>query len=418
MTPDGDATTAPRRTGWARWVRRRPWTALAVVAVLAAALAGSVVAAQSLAGAQKTATLTILQKTHKRAVVTARRSGKKPAAPLLALPVTGKAMFGISDTLLPYLSSAARLQQLDAIARTGAQWVRVDFSWAAIQSQGPKSFDWAPWDAIVHAATARGLHVLGVVGYTPQWALPTSVDLSTPGSYLNPPARPQAYGTFAGQLAARYGPMGVHAWEIWNEPNIRAFFRPKPNPVTYTALLKTAYVNIKHHDPGATVLTGGLSPANSTDGIIATQWLRDLYADGARGYFNAVADHPYMFSLGGGTTAVSTAWHVAPTSPVVLRSIMVAHGDSAKRIWGTEFGAPSVDPAVPALDEAVQANMIVQAYRLWKTYPWVGPLFTYTLQDPANADPTNYADWFGLLRSNGSPKPAFVSFVTAIALTP
>ena len=193
-------------------------------------------------------------------------------------------MFGISDTLLPYLSSAAQLQHLDAIARTGARWVRVDFSWAAIQSQGPTRFNWAPWDAIVRAATARGLHVLGVVAYTPQWALPTSVNLATPGSYLNPPAHPRAYGTFAGQLAARYGRMGVHAWEIWNEPNIRAFFRPQPNPVTYTAMLKSAYVSIKHNDPGATVVAGGIAPCNSTNGIIATQWLRDLYADGAGGY--------------------------------------------------------------------------------------------------------------------------------------
>jgi hypothetical protein len=183
-------------------------------------------------------------------------------------------------------------------------------------------------------------------------------------------------------------------------------------------MLKSAYVSIKHKDPGATVVAGGIAPCNSTNGIIATQWLRDLYADGAGGYFNAVGDHPYTFSLGGGTAAVSTVWNVDPTSPVILRSIMVAHGDRAKKIWGTEFGAPSVDPALPSLNEAVQANMIVQAYRLWKTYSWVGPLLTYTLQDPASPDPANYGDWFGLLRSDGSPKPAFGSFENAVAHTP
>jgi hypothetical protein len=439
MTPDRDPTTALRRTGWARWVSRRPWAALGAVGLVAATLAGSVVAARSVAEAQQATPLTVLRpispvnsrarvvrttrkvrplrKTHKRAVVTSRRSVRKPVAPILALPVTGKAMFGISDTLVPYLSSAAQLQHLAAIARTGARWVRVDFSWAAIQSQGPTRFNWAPWDAVVRAATARGLHVLGVVAYTPQWALPTSVNLATPGSYLNPPAHPQAYGTFAGQLAARYGRRGVHAWEIWNEPNVRAFFRPQPNPATYTAMLKSAYVSIKHNDPGATVVSGGIAPCNSTNGIIATRWLQDLYAAGARGYFNAVGDHPYTFSLGGGTAAVSMVWNVDPTSPVILRSIMVAHGDSAKRIWGTEFGAPSVDPALPALNEAVQANMIVQAYTRWSTYAWVGPLMTYTLQDPASPDPANYGDWFGLLRSNGSPKPAFVGFEKVIAQT-
>ena len=414
---------------------------MAALALVATALAGSPFAAGSLADAGRTSTSAVhsisvvheratsvrrraavirRRKPHKRRSRAHRRSGRiRPVHGLvpLALPESGKAMFGISDALVPYQNSAVQIRDLDAIARTGARWVRVDFSWAAIQTKGPTSFNWSPWDAVVQAATARGLEVLGVISYTPPWALPAGVNAAASGSYRNPPAQAGAYGAFAGELAARYGPRGVHAWEIWNEPNVPAFFRPQPNPATYIALLKSAYESIKHNDRGATVVTGGVAPCSPANGIVATQWLGDLYAGGARGYFDAFGDHPYTFSLGGGTAPVSVVWRVEPTSPSILRAIMVAHGDSAKRIWGTEFGTPSVDASLPSVNEAVQANAIAQAYGLWKTYSWVGPLFTHTLEDPPNPDLTNYEDWFGLLRADGSPKPAYVTFESLVAGT-
>lgn len=35
--------------------------------------------------------------------------------------------------------------------------------------------------------------------------------------------------------------MGVHAYEVWNEPNIVNFWAPGPDPARYTQLLKLAY---------------------------------------------------------------------------------------------------------------------------------------------------------------------------------
>jgi hypothetical protein len=99
------------------------------------------------------------------------------------------------------------------------------------------------------------------------------------------PASASAYGTFAGQVAARYGPMGVNTYEIWNEENNQAFWYPAPNPSLYTAMLKDAYAAIKAVQPGATVISGGLAPA-ADDGagdIAPIEFLQDMYADGARG---------------------------------------------------------------------------------------------------------------------------------------
>ena len=66
-----------------------------------------------------------------------------------------------------------------------------------------------------------------------------------------------------------------------------------------------------------------------------------MYADGAQGSFDGVGYHPYTFPS---TRRPSSSGRPGPqmsqTSPS-LRSLMAAHGDSAKKIWITEFGAPT-----------------------------------------------------------------------------
>ena len=70
------------------------------------------------------------------------------------------------------------------------------------------------------------------------------------------PADPGPFAQFAGAAAARYAPLGVHDWEIWNEPN-GAFWLPAPNPAAYVAWLRVMPA-IKAADPEATVISGGL----------------------------------------------------------------------------------------------------------------------------------------------------------------
>ena len=60
---------------------------------------------------------------------------------------------------------------------------------------------------------------------------------------------------FAGQVAA---------YEIWNEPNVSAFWSPTPSTAAYVNLLKAAYPAIKAADPSAVVLAGAMCPAYDT----------------------------------------------------------------------------------------------------------------------------------------------------------
>ena len=62
-----------------------------------------------------------------------------------------------------------------------------------------------------------------------------------------------------------------------------------------------------------------------------------LYARGAGGYFDGVAHHPYSFPT---NPLEAHDWN-AFTQTQTIYDVMVANGDGAKKVWGTEVGAPT-----------------------------------------------------------------------------
>lgn len=285
----------------------------------------------------------------------------------------------------------------------GANWIRFDFDWAYIQADGPTSYNWAANDAAVASAQARGIKVLGIIAYVPQWALPSGCT----DSYRCAPKNASDFAAFAAKVAARYAPMGVHTWEIWNEPNLSGKFTAP----TYTALLQATYTAIKQVDPTAFILNGGLGPAvtNGTD-ISPCDFLAGIYQSGGKGSFEAIAHHPYCFHAGFAFPFYQdwSAWSQMQDTPTSLRSIMIANGDQSKQIWATEFGAPSGGSS-NAMSEADQALLVKNAYHLFHSYAWSGPLFWYTYKDPCTT-PTSEECYFGLVRSDYSHKSAYRAY--------
>ena len=313
-------------------------------------------------------------------------------------------------------STADFNRDMDAIAASGATWIRVDFDWNSIQNESPATWRWdRSTDRIVAGAQARGLKVLGQLGYSPPWARPSDCPA---GSNKCLPSDVNAYANFVRAAATRYGARSssatlrgsVTAWEIWNEPNHRPFAQPKPSISRYSALLIAAYPAIKAADPAATVITGGLAPApDAADGtdIAPTTFLTGLYASGARGYFDAVGHHPYSFPynpLGG------QAWN-AFTQTASLYQIMINNSDSAKKVWGTEAGAPTGTDVGRSVSEAKQAQFVTDYYRGWSTTygAFTGPLFWHQHRD-SGTNTGFYDNNFGLLRRDFSEKPAYAAY--------
>jgi hypothetical protein len=328
--------------------------------------------------------------------------------PPTAPPPSGAVTGGFSDgSSILGRSGVDLARELDAIAATGATYLRIDVYWGLIEPQ-PGAFDWTTTDQLVGGARSRGLKVLGILDYTPAWARPAGTDDH------HPPSKPADYANFARAAVQRYAPQGVRAWEIWNEPNMDAFWRPAPNPSAYVALLTAAYPAIKGADAGATVLTGGLSPApDAADGstLAPVTFLEGIYAAGGGGNFDALGHHPsnypympmkpepsnYNYNAFGGVTPA-------------LHQTMQAHGDGAKKIWATEMGAPT---PYNGMTTDYLAAYIREAYSAWGSWSYTGPLIWYGYRD-AGTNPSDIEDHFGVTYADLTPKEPALSTITSM----
>jgi hypothetical protein len=312
---------------------------------------------------------------------------------------------------LQYMTGSALQTRLDQYQAIGAKWARFQMIWSNVQSGGPASYDWQPYDELIAGLVARGIQPLVVIDTTPNWARPGDCQAQPTCA----PADPAQYAQFAAAAVARYH-SEVRYWEIWNEPNNQVFWQPTPNVGAYTALLKLTYAAIKGVDPSAEVITGGTGPAETTLNaagetlsISAVDFLAGIYRDGGGGSFDAVGDHPYTFPSMPGAPDAQSAWQQMYATPTSLRSLMVAHGDGAKRIWGTEFGAPTDPQGQGYVDEAEQAAMLTRAYELWSSYSWTGPLIWFSYQD-SGTNLESREEFYGLTQAGGTPKPAYFAF--------
>ncbi|QQO46767.1 cellulase family glycosylhydrolase [Paracoccus sp. MC1862] len=283
-------------------------------------------------------------------------------------------------------------------AAMGVRWLRTDLNWASIQRDGPDSFDWSEMDRIVDLAASFGIGVLPVAGSTPEWAWANPEDHSPPGD-------PQAFGRFLEAAVRRYEPRGIDTWEIWNEPNLDGPFPPRPDPVAFAAILKAAHAAIRAADPDATVILGGLAAATSTDrsgrAIAAVEFLQRVYDEGAGGSFDALGFHPYTGASLPDLRGWRNSWALM-AGPI--RDLMAAHGDAEKKIWITEYGAPT-NEAEGGAPESRQAEQLAASVDLARVTPWLGPVFWYSYRD-LGTDPKDREDWFGLMAADGRVKPA------------
>jgi arabinogalactan endo-1,4-beta-galactosidase len=194
-------------------------------------------------------------------------------------------------------------------------------------------------------------------------------------------------------------------WQIWNEPNIRTFWPPRPIASTYVALVAAAHKAIKRVDPNAKVVLGGMPNYSWVQ-------LKAIYkVPGARRQFDIVAVHPYTAKPDGVITILKR-----------VRTVMDKAGDSRKPILADEVSWPSSLGKVPssgkfdvATTESGQARKITQLLPLLaRDRRALGLLgFDYYTWASVERRPGIPFDYAGLFRfSDGSfiAKPAYYAF--------
>ncbi len=308
---------------------------------------------------------------------------------------------------------------MDNLADLGVRWLRFDMTWDSVQGVSAQQYQWQAYDNLVKLANERHIQLLPILVRTPAWAR----DPACSSSYLCQPAKAADFANFSAAAAKRYAPLGVHSWEIWNEPNKQREWKPAPNPSAYKTVLQASYTAIKAADPSATVMSGGLggADANGVD-YSPINFLTGLYQSGGKSYLDAVSLHPYSFPVLASYGAVWNGWQQMANAPSSIRGVMLANGDTAKKIWITEYGAPTNGPGGIAdignynfrqnpnhVTEALQNMTVIDVVAQYKTLDYVGPFFWYSLKDSGN-NVNNKEDYFGLLRSDGTKKPAYDTY--------
>jgi hypothetical protein len=320
-----------------------------------------------------------------------------------------------------YFSQDAKGQTAGLIKQAGFNWMKVQVEWFQVET-APGVYDWSQLDEIVNAAGGAGLKTMFSVVDAPTF-------YRTPTSGLTP-GDPNTFKTFMQALAGRYAGK-VQAYEIWNEQNLaREMGDGNVAPANYLPLLQAGFTGVKAGDSTALALLGAPSPtgANIPGQVIDDlQYLTELFAlngGQVKQYYDALSAHPSGFSnppdctpatpqcsLSGGFNTDDSFF--AFTRVQQYRDLMVANGESAKKIWFTEFGYCS-NPTPPpgyeycsSIDATTQANFLVQAFQMARALDYVAGMVQWNLNYQL-AVPQSDEKWgFGIIRSDWSGRPAY-----------
>lgn len=327
----------------------------------------------------------------------------------LALAALAAAPTGAQD-LSPYginvhAPAGEQLRQLDAAADAGIGWIRIDLVWAFVeQSRGVHR--WQLYDELMAAAEARGLQVLAILAYTPQWA--------TDGSELaGVPRDPADWRRFVTRAVTRYRGR-VDAWEVWNEPNLPHFWAGTRRQYLDLILLPAADA-IRAADPLARVAGPGLAHLESREWYY---WLRDVLA-AAGDRLDVVTHHLYdrdghrdVTAKLDGSTPFANDPRLWPAVSPSVREVLKHAGARDKPFWLTETGWESAQ-----VGEGAQAQNYEGLLATWiggaRTRDWIDKIFFYELQDGAGTPWT-----WGILHPDGSPKAAWTALRDFVASNP
>lgn len=331
---------------------------------------------------------------------------------LLSLPLAPQARAAIvaPDIPDPRFGVVEAYQAPDAATALGAGWTRVTFRWNEIQPEGPEQWNLVPIsDEALNRERAQGRQVVGLLVTTPGWATDHDVGPGVPRGLRLPADHPgNLWANFVRTIVSRYAGRIDH-WVIWNEPDI-----PGTHHMSWGGSIEDF---VRLLQVGYTVANEANADAVIHMAAVTHWWNEDWYGQ----FLAALTETPgaaandYYFDVA--TLHVYFQPETVYDITVHYRDMMRGHGLN-KPIWiGETNAAPSQDPAWPVTDAQFsvsleqQAAFMIQAFSLGLA-AGAERLAVYKMADTptdrqANPEP------FGLVRQDGSRRPAFRAFQVA-----
>jgi len=310
-------------------------------------------------------------------------------------PVVWSDFLGLNVQLQWFPEQTYR-QQIAKLKALDLRWIRLGLHWERLEP-APGQWQWTDLDRLMQVIEQEQLKPLVYLVGSAPFATSAPAGVSNPDQY--PPTNPQLFANSFATLASRYPHVG--AWQVWNEQNIPPFWQPAEDPVQYRQLLESSLGALTAARPDATQVIGGHAyysqmPVRGGLMLQAMTQLGSVRPDRVTAY------HPYSHEPEGDVPGVGDFIAHANTVNQYLR-----HSGSGP-IWATEFGWSSDAGPVelqPIIGEQGQADYMLRRLALMSAMDF-DRIFLFTLSDlDARATPRD--QFYGLLRLNGSEKPAY-----------
>jgi hypothetical protein len=375
---------------------------------------------------------------------------------------------------------------LDTLRSLGVDVVKVFLPWGSIApapaaSSPPAGFNgadpaaypaanWAPYDAIVRDATARGIRVdLTLAEPPPAWATGSGAPSFHHHKVVQWRPSDAKFAAFVSAVGTRYSgrytPAGatsplprVSIWSIWNEPNYGPELAPQAldhwqvpvSPALYRGLVDAAWSALHATGHGGdTILIGELAPrgVEAVQGMVPLRFVRALYCLGPsleplRGSAATArdcpptaaasrafkADNPALFEASGFSDHPYPQGDVPPTlvtpdepdyADFATLDNLISTLDRAQRvygsakrfpIWSTEFGYKTDPPLADMASPAAAAGLINWSeYLSWRN-PRLRSYDQYQLVDPPPPRVSGSEFDTGLEFANGQPKAVYAAY--------
>ena len=279
--------------------------------------------------------------------------------------------FGIQPCVDP-----ATQKTIKAKMDAGIHVVRCELRWEVIERVS-REYDWS--------GTSQLLDMLRQNGLTPLFLLDYSNRIYEPNQ--GAPRRKEsidAFARWASSAVSRFSERGV-IWEIWNEPNLDRFWKPKANAKEFARLALAACHAMRKTGPKETII----GPASFG---FPWSFLETFFQSGILKCLDGVSVHPYRLSPPG------TALEEFAT----LRGLIDKYAPSDRPqipIVVTEWGYHTT--AKTGVSPQAQASNFI-SLQLISLLHGIPIVVWHRWEDLL--DPTNSEANFGLVKANGKAK--------------
>ena len=277
---------------------------------------------------------------------------------------------------------------LNLAQRVGADSVRADTGWSAVETTKGHYAIPPAWDQFVNGAKKRGMEPLLILDYGNKFY--------DNGKIPRSPAAIQGFVRFA-TFVVRHFAGRVRYYEVWNEWNTgTGGYYPGGSAEDYARLFDATYAAIKRTDPETIVL--------ASSGY--KSWYAQIAKLGVAARADGVAIHPYVskesdYHPWAGSNGAERSAQKVMDDEATMRSLS---GGKEIPLYITEIGWPSSTGSGGYPEQDV-ARMAERMLLMFAAMPYVRGVWWYDLINDST-DRTNPEARFGLFRhSSYAQKP-------------